>query len=297
MLSTFAATRDLPEPSVSDVNEYRSYLATHQPITEVETRFLDTVDDLITLAAPKGPTASSSSSSSSCTANEPSVSANGRVPPAEAQERLDVFSVQEDTVPPFPTVTPIPGTMHGNSWLTRHNRLPSMSERGHSRAQSQPTASPRFVSRHLSMSGHQQQRRMSNIFPFRPPASPLQKKVDVVPPRPAPTKEASSTVAAKHSEPSPVQGPAKSIVSSADAHVALHVTIAMAVAILIPILAFSAVPGFVGRITVVLLVGLSATGSVVQSGVIKKSVDSNADMMCVAAVYAAVMAVVAGVIS
>lgn len=88
-----------------------------------------------------------------------------------------------------------------------------------------------------------------------------------------------------------------SIISSeTDAHVILHVVTAMAVAVLIPVLSFSAVPGFAGRISIALLVGLSAMGSVVQSGVVKKSGDSNADVVCIAAVYAAVMAVVAGVI-
>lgn len=90
-----------------------------------------------------------------------------------------------------------------------------------------------------------------------------------------------------------------------EAHGMLHIVIATAVAVLVPILAFSAVPGFAGRISVVLLVGLSAMGSMVQSGVVvskKKSGsgrgggESSADLVGIAAVYAVVMAVVAVVV-
>lgn len=232
----------------------------------------------------------------------------------------------EDAVlPPFPTVTPIPGTMHGNSWLTRHNRLPSSSstsQRGHSRTQSHPIVVPRVTNRRASMASfqlqQQRQRQMSHApFSRSPPWSPLKQQEDEeitrtshqVPHhrrRPETVVKEPATIV-EHPKMEPSVSPAvqegmavKSTVSSSssenDAHVILHVVIAMAVAVLIPVLAFSAVPGFAGRISIALLVGLSAMGSVVQSGVVKKSGDSNADVVCIAAVYAAVMAVVAGVI-
>lgn len=270
---------------MSDVHDYRSYLATHQPITETETRFLDTVDDLVTLAATKKKDA---------IANDPPPSAthaNGRLTPSVAQEYLDTFRPQEeDAVPPFPTVTPIPGTMHGNSWLARHNRLSSSSGRGHSRTKSHPIALPQFVHRRPSTSSSSQQPHRQRLSPAITTPRPL----------PSPLRDEETLHHHQTAEPkAPIQGHVKSaaVNSSENAHVVLHLTIAMAVAVLIPILAFSAVPGFVGRLTVVLLVGLSAMGSVVQSGVIKKGVDSSTDMMYITAVYAAVMAVVAGVIS
>lgn len=36
---------------MSDVQTYRTYLATHNPITEIETRFLDPAEDLVSLAS------------------------------------------------------------------------------------------------------------------------------------------------------------------------------------------------------------------------------------------------------
>lgn len=308
MLSSFAATRDLPAPSLADVNDYRSYLATHQPITEVETRFLDTVDDLVTLAASNkdspAPTANeeeaTSSSSAAATAQQ------DKLTPEVAQEFVNTFRGHEDvTIPPFPSVTPIPGTMHGNSWLSRHNRVPSIDKRGHARTMSHPDASSQhFMNRRATVAGstqrqQHQHRRMSHVVWPRPPLSTVEKEETPLLRQPEVSNgEVNIAPSIEESAQVPVQEqPAKPTVKSGNAHVVLHVVIAMAVAVLIPIIAFSAVPGFVGRITVVLLVGLSAMGSVVQSGVVKRNVDSNADMMCITAVYAAVMAVVAGVIN
>lgn len=84
--------------------------------------------------------------------------------------------------------------------------------------------------------------------------------------------------------------------ASTPTHVLLHVAFSMAVAVLVPILTFSVVPGFVGRMTVVLLVGLSVLGSVAQSEGMRKGVDSSTDLVFSGAVYVAVMAVVAGII-
>lgn len=299
MLSSFASTRDLPAPSLCDVDEYRTYLATHQPITEVETRFLDTVDDLVTLAASKDKVSSPSSMSAVVSEQPPSPA---KLTPPVAQDHPDTFRVpEEDSVPPFPTVTPIPGTMHGNSWLMRHNRIPSMSERGHSRTKSQPSVGPRFVNRRASMGcfAQYQQRRMATA-PFLPPLTSSLKPEETPSLTNEPAKKPLTPTTEHNSEQPPpavqeVNEPIKP--SESNAHVMLHVVIAMAVAVLIPILAFSAVPGFVGRISIVLLVGLSAMGSMVQSGAVKKSIDSSTDMMWIAAVYAAVMAIVAGVIN
>lgn len=314
VLSSFASTRDLPAPSLSDVDEYRSYLATHQPITEVETRFLDTVDDLVTLAASKDKDKDSSPPPPPAAVSEqpPPPPPSAKITPATAQEYLDTFRMpgpppplQEDSVPPFPSVTPIPGTMHGNSWLMRHNRLSSMSERGHARTKSQPFDGPRFLNRRASMgcfAQHQQRQhqQMSNM-PFPQPLKSSLKQEETLSPRTEPAKRppVPTTEPKTSKQPPPsvqeVAVPVKSSVKNA--HVLLHVVIAMAVAVLVPILAFSAVPGFMGRISVVLLVGLSAMGSMVQSGAVKKGVESSTDMMYIAGVYAAVMAVVAGVIN
>lgn len=75
----------------------------------------------------------------------------------------------------------------------------------------------------------------------------------------------------------------------------VHLALALAMAVATPVLAFSIIPGFVARMIVVLLVGLSVAGSVAQALDIKRLADSRGDLVCSGAVYAGVMAIVAGV--
>lgn len=77
----------------------------------------------------------------------------------------------------------------------------------------------------------------------------------------------------------------------------LHASTAMAVAIILPVLMFSVIPGLVGRMMVVLLVELLATGLGMQLEIIKGGIDSRRDLGYSVAVYTGVMAVVAGVIA
>ena len=71
-----------------------------------------------------------------------------------------------------------------------------------------------------------------------------------------------------------------------------HLAIAMAVAVLVPILTFTFIPSFIGRMTVVLLVALAIFGTQAQAGVI--GVDRRDLLVCVG-VYGGVMAVLAGI--
>lgn len=50
VLSTFHASQSLPNASLADIETYRTYLATRNPIAEIETRFLDPAQDLVCLA-------------------------------------------------------------------------------------------------------------------------------------------------------------------------------------------------------------------------------------------------------
>uniref|UniRef100_L2FUF0 DUF6594 domain-containing protein n=1 Tax=Colletotrichum fructicola (strain Nara gc5) TaxID=1213859 RepID=L2FUF0_COLFN len=52
VLSSFKDTQNLPSPDPRDIDYYRAYLANHNPIVEIETRFLDPADDLVSLARP-----------------------------------------------------------------------------------------------------------------------------------------------------------------------------------------------------------------------------------------------------
>lgn len=50
-LAAFNATSSLNPPSPSDVTNYRDYLHTAQPIADIETRFLDPADDLVSVCS------------------------------------------------------------------------------------------------------------------------------------------------------------------------------------------------------------------------------------------------------
>lgn len=75
----------------------------------------------------------------------------------------------------------------------------------------------------------------------------------------------------------------------------IHLALALAMAVAMPVLAFSIIPGFVARMIVVLLVGLSVAGSVAQALDMKRLSESKGDLVYSGAVYAGVMAIVAGV--
>ncbi|ETS75274.1 hypothetical protein PFICI_12218 [Pestalotiopsis fici W106-1] len=49
ILASFQATECFETPTMADVHEYRGYLATHRPIVEIESQFLDAGEDLICL--------------------------------------------------------------------------------------------------------------------------------------------------------------------------------------------------------------------------------------------------------
>ncbi|TLS23629.1 uncharacterized protein PpBr36_06532 [Pyricularia pennisetigena] len=60
VLTSFTETQKLPSPAADDVENYRTYLAAKNPIAEIEARFLDTADDLVSLAPPRPPSPRSS---------------------------------------------------------------------------------------------------------------------------------------------------------------------------------------------------------------------------------------------
>lgn len=77
-----------------------------------------------------------------------------------------------------------------------------------------------------------------------------------------------------------------------------HFAVGMAVAVLIPILTFSVIPGLVGRMTVVLLVGFGVLGGLTQAQMVKSApggsvVDGRRDWLICIGIYGGVMAVIA----
>ncbi|KAF3763367.1 hypothetical protein M406DRAFT_73983 [Cryphonectria parasitica EP155] len=272
VLTSFTATRDLPAPSPSDIDDYQTYLATRQPISEDETRFLDSAEDLVTLAASEECSPISSNGS-------PHSSMHHETRPA-AQEYLQ--SLHHNTTSEEPTVTPIPGTMHGNSWLVRHNRL-SIGSRSSSGIDSATSISPRSTTRpqplepliasHPSVLSTQQLMTSASLPPQHHRG--VSRGVMQVDP--------STLTTETRKTPEPV------VPSQTTSDAALT----MAGAVLLPMLGFTVIPGFVGRMAVVLLVGLWAFNSMAVLGV-WRAFASRQDIARDVGAYVAVMAVVAG---
>ncbi|KAI1803239.1 hypothetical protein F4811DRAFT_355569 [Daldinia bambusicola] len=186
VLSSFKETQGMPAPTMDDIREYRNYLATHAPIAEAETRFLDATDDLI-------------------------------CPSYEYQEVVD-----ED-----PVSTPIP----------QHDF---------------PIAEPRSVS---------------------PIPSPIKSR----PTSPYRQEEIGTETVMSMYEESPI----------------IPLSIGITVSVILPILTFLIIPGYLGRLTVVFLVGLGILGSLIQGGIV--AVRTWELSVCVG-LYGAVMAVIAGIV-
>jgi hypothetical protein len=75
------------------------------------------------------------------------------------------------------------------------------------------------------------------------------------------------------------------------------IAIAIALGILAPVLTFLVVPEVLGRVIVTLLVALSVVGGLLQSRVVNTAVLLSRESGACAAVYGAVMLVIAGVIA
>jgi hypothetical protein len=71
----------------------------------------------------------------------------------------------------------------------------------------------------------------------------------------------------------------------------------VAAAVLVPILTFAAIPGFLGRMTVVMVVAMFIGGGLFQSGVAGRDLLGNMEWASCAVIYAGVMVVVAGIMA
>jgi hypothetical protein len=69
---------------------------------------------------------------------------------------------------------------------------------------------------------------------------------------------------------------------------------AIAVSVLVPIMTFHVIPGFVGRMTVSFLVALGVFGALVQSGIMRSGILLEKEGAMCAAIYGGVMSIVAG---
>jgi hypothetical protein len=71
---------------------------------------------------------------------------------------------------------------------------------------------------------------------------------------------------------------------------------AVAVAVLVPILTFSVIPGFLGRMTVTMLVALGVVGALMQRGVLDGRAALGKEGVVCVGIYGGVMAIVAGIV-
>ncbi|KAI1498001.1 hypothetical protein F5X99DRAFT_420946 [Biscogniauxia marginata] len=189
VLSSFRKTQSLPTPTLADIHEYRGYLASHTPIAEAETRFLDATDDLV------------------CVSDQ------------EMEEEMMVED--EETM-----ATPMP----------RQDFIP---------------LSPR-------------------------------KEESVKDPLESSQLHEESSIASAHKT-ADIEQPI-ALLSSA-----------LAVAVILPTLTFTIIPGYLGRMTVVLLVGLGVLGALIQGGSV--GVNVTRDLCICTGIYGAVMAILAGIVS
>ncbi|EHK23485.1 uncharacterized protein TRIVIDRAFT_220749 [Trichoderma virens Gv29-8] len=128
-------------------------------------------------------------------------------------------------------------------------------------------------------------RRRSNGNPQDDPLSPMPRSSSVVgfpPPPSSQISNAGSSTYQKITEVSSLK----------------RVVLAMAMIVLAPIVCFAVIPGFVGRMTVVFLVGLGGAAALLQSGLLNSLAEdrSTLDWVVCAGVYGGVMAVIAGII-
>ncbi|ETS02441.1 hypothetical protein M419DRAFT_78030 [Trichoderma reesei RUT C-30] len=129
-------------------------------------------------------------------------------------------------------------------------------------------------------------RRRSNGNPQDDPLSPMPRSSSVVGFPPPPSSQISNAGSSLY----PGQSAAPPSVKG--------LALAMAMIVLAPIVCFSVIPGFVGRMTVVLLVGLGGAAALLQSGLFALVAEerSTLDWVLCAGVYGGVMAVIAGII-
>ncbi|TFB07791.1 hypothetical protein CCMA1212_000146 [Trichoderma ghanense] len=129
-------------------------------------------------------------------------------------------------------------------------------------------------------------RRRSNGNPQDDPLSPMPRSSSIVGFPPPPSSQISNAGSSLY----PGQGTGPPSVKG--------LAMAMAMIVLAPIICFSVIPGFVGRMTVVLLVGLGGAAALLQSGLFALVAEerSTLDWVLCAGVYGGVMAVIAGII-
>lgn len=227
VLSSYRKTQFFPSASQSDVHEYRNFLATHGPIVEAETHFLDVADDLICV-------------------NEEEEEESDDDYDDDDDDDSSAASEEDDAL-----ATPMPRNAQFN--LRSSGGGGSRSRQG---------------------GGSQQQHQASPTrLPIARPENPAEKPKQV-----EHKTNGRSDVSSGGSQPPKL----------------MSLSLAMVGAILFPVLAFAAIPGFVGRMAVVFVVLIGGVVALLQQGDLV-GLETTMDICVCAGCYGAVMAVLAGV--
>lgn len=292
VLSSFTETQHLASPTLSDISDYRSYLDTQQPITEIETRFLDASEDLVTLAPPRNKRARLADGSSGL--SSPSASSSG----SDACLPSSPSYLQSLSEEPF-DMDSIGRSGHMFPGLRNSNNLSSPAPSSASESSESSALSSHSSRATTAIFEKEEPSDMSKLGPLHTTGlmRSLYSMENV-----QTTKAEAKAVSASPEE--TTTRTARSTLASDDV---LHLVIAMAVAVIVPVLTFTLIPGVAGRMAVVLLVAFTVFGAQVQAGTIRVAHDNDAttnkpsqnsrDLLCCAAVYGAVMAVVASLCS
>jgi hypothetical protein len=288
-LSSFTETQHLASPTLSDISDYRSYLDTQQPIAEIETRFLDASEDLVTLAPLRykrarlvdgSPGLTSPSSSTSSSGSDACLSSS----PSEEPMDMNPMGHSENLFPVLLNKNPPSPTPSSTSESSESSALSSHSSRATTAIfeKDEPVEKDKVgtVCASSSLRSHYSMENMQTVC----------------------TEE--KEITSKSEEPTTTT---RTALASEDV---LHLVIAMSVAVLVPVLTFTWIPGVAGRMAVVLLVAFTVFAAQVQAGTVRVAHDqdmssgtsasgrpgqSSRDLLFCAAVYGAVMAVVASV--
>ncbi|KAL1900543.1 hypothetical protein Sste5346_002266 [Sporothrix stenoceras] len=288
VLSSFTETQHLASPTLSDISDYRSYLDTQQPIVEIETRFLDASEDLVTLAPQRHKRARLADGSSGL--SSPSASSSG----SDACLSSSPSYLQALSEEPMDT-SAMGRTGHMFPILRNNNDPSSLTPSSPSESSESSALSSHSSRATTAIFEKEEPAGVDKISAVRSPSLPLRCSMEDV----QATGTEEKTVSASPDE---TASTGRSTLASDDV---LHLVIAMAVAVLVPVLTFTLIPSVAGRIAVVLLVAFTVFGAQVQAGTIRVAHDSDSttnkpsqnsrDLLCCAAVYGAVMAVVASV--
>ncbi|SPQ24837.1 9626d9c7-87fe-4e92-8ae2-d0684e32a6e7 [Thermothielavioides terrestris] len=252
-LESFTKTLRLPAPSAAAVEHYRTYLATHHPIAEVETRFLDhPAADLACLAPDTASCASRSPSPSPSSSSWRSTeSSDGLLTPVPRRASPASYgSGGAREVDPDGAAT-IQATRRSSSPASSGSRVRSPWWRTQQVERDRPQQQQQLLTQqqqHAIAGGTNRSPAAAPRISTAAPANPLWPSTDDSTARTAPDKDRSPAAAQTDHNPADVE---------ANPDLETQTAILATAAALAPIVTFRVVHDFVGRVAVVVVAGLA----------------------------------------